>query len=524
MLVKKEDLYLFGLALMAIGLPVSEFLMSLSIMLLALAWLVNGPKKVQWQAIKQNKLVWASSILFLIPLVSFLWTDNYDYALNDLRIKLPLLLVPFFIASYSLSERNFFILLALLIGSTFVGTIILYGNYQLNLAGKHVNIREISIFISHIRFSLIIDINIYILIYAAIKWRNRYSIIAIVIALWFIYFIFFLGSGNGFIGLLVIFLFGIFLLLFKSSYKKLAYSILLVFISFCIYILYLSHLSYKSHFVAKSEPYNEMKDLVKKGADYFSLKNDYQLENGYYIWRNISNLELQKEWKERCDPKYIEFDAQGQDVYGTLVRYLTSKALTKDSLGVHQLTMEDIENIQNGDISVNQHQWNNLQLRIDQLFYQMMAHYYQDDPGNKPFLQRIYYWFGAIEIIKTNPILGVGVGDIQIEFDKYFKSELKSLGNQYWHHTHNQYLTYFVISGVIGFLLFIWAVFYPLTLYIKRNSILALAQIILLISFLSEDTLETQPGVTLYVLFAAMAISLFSYKDKELTSTEDPLP
>jgi hypothetical protein len=286
----------------------------------------------------------------------------------------------------------------------------------------------------------------------------------------------------------------------------------------------LSHLSYQSHFVAKNEPYNEMKEVIKKGADYFSLKNDYQLENGYYIWRNISNPELRKEWKERCDPEYTEFDAQGEEVYGTLIRYLTSKALTKDSAGIHQLSVEDIENIQNGDISVNQHEWNNLQLRIDQLFYQMMAHYYQDDPGNKPIVQRIYYWFGAIEIIKANPVLGVGVGDIQVEFDKYFKSELKSLGNQYWHHTHNQYLTYFVISGVIGFLLFLWAVFYPLKLYIKRNSILALAQIILLISFLSEDTLETQPGVTLYVLFAALAISLFSYKDKALISTEDPLP
>jgi len=520
MLLKKADLYLVGLAMMAIGLPVSEFLMSLSFMILALAWLINGPKKTQWNAVKNNKLVWTGLILFLIPLVSFLWSENEGYALHDLRIKLPLLLIPFFIASYELKERNFFILLALLIGSTFVGSIILYINYHYFQSDKHQDLREISIFISHIRFSLILDICIYILIYAAIKWRNKYSIIAILMAMWFIYFIFFLGSGNGFIALLVIFIFGIALLLFKSPYKKLSYTIGLLFFAFSAYILYLSNHSYRSHFVVKNESYNDSKKVVKKGSDYFSLSNDKQLENGYYIWRNISNPELEKEWKAICSPEFIEVDASGQDIEGTLIRYLTSKALTKDSAGVHQLAKQDIENIQNGNYNYQQNEWNNLELRIDQLFYQLMAYYYQNDPGNKPFLQRVYYWRAAIEIIASNPFYGVGVGDIQVEFNKYFASEVKELDQKYWHHTHNQYLTYFVISGIFGFLAFLWAVFYPLSMYIKRNSILALAQIVLLFSFLSEDTLETQAGVTLYVLFLALAIALFNEKDERL-KTED---
>ncbi len=524
MLLKKSDLYLVGLAIMAIGLPVSEFLMSISFMILALAWLINGPKKVQWNAVKNNKLVWTGLILFLIPLVSFLWTENVSYALNDLRIKLPLLLIPFFIASYELKERNFFILLALLIGSTFVGSVILFINYHYFLAEKHQDLREISIFISHIRFSLIIDICIYILIYAAIKWRNKYSIIAIVMALWFIYFIFFLGSGNGFIALLTIFIFGIVLLLFKSPFKKLSYAIAILFFAFSAYILYLSNNSYRSHFVAKNEAYNDFKPLVKKGSNYFSLPNDKQLENGYYIWRNISNPELEKEWKAVCSPEFIKTDATGQDIEGTLTRYLTSKALTKDSIGVHQLSKQDIENIQSGNYNYQQHEWNNLELRIDQLFYQLMAHYYQKDPGNKPLLQRMYYWRGAIEIIASKPILGVGVGDIQDEFDMYFASEVKEMDQKYWHHTHNQFLTYFVISGIFGFLAFLWAVFYPLSIYIKRNSILALAQIVLLISFLSEDTLETQPGVTLYVLFLSLAIALFNEKNKDEGSSTDGRP
>ena len=77
MYLRKADLYFYGLALMAIGLPVSEFLMSLSMFLLAIAWLLNGPKKIQLSAFKKNKLAWSGVILFLIPFVSLLWTSDY---------------------------------------------------------------------------------------------------------------------------------------------------------------------------------------------------------------------------------------------------------------------------------------------------------------------------------------------------------------------------------------------------------------------------------------------------------------
>ena len=87
------------------------------------------------------------------------------------------------------------------------------------------------------------------------------------------------------------------------------------------------------------------------------------------------------------------------------------------------------------------------------------------------------------------------------------------MGNEYWYHTHNQYLTYFVIGGIFGYLLFMWAVFYPLSLYFRKNILLLLVQLVILFSFITEDTLETQPGVTMYVLFLAMAISLFKKEE-----------
>jgi hypothetical protein len=328
-------------------------------------------------------------------------------------------------------------------------------------------------------------------------------------AVWFIYFIFFLGSGNGFIGLLTILVFGVFYLLLRYPNRKIKFGIILVFLVYSSYIIYLSIVSYRSHFVLKDDPYNSMPQ--SKSKLYYSKPNDQQLENGFLIWRNIANKQLKEQWEEISDPEFHDNDIKGQAIRGTLIRYLTSKALTKDSIGIHSLTDQDIKNIQNGDYHFEQADWNNLHLRIDQFFYQLMSYYYKNNPSGKPFLQRIFYWKGAVSIISENPILGVG-GDIQNEFNSYFKSEANNLGDQYWRHSHNQYLTYFVVGGLIGFIAFLWAVFYPLWIYRKENIILVLAQLVLLISFISEDTLETQPGVTMYVLFLAFGITLLNGK------------
>lgn len=510
MYLRKADLYFYGLALMAIGLPVSEFLMSLSMFLLAIAWLLNGPKKIQLSAFKKNKLAWSGVILFLIPFVSLLWTSDYEFALHDLRIKLPLLLIPIFISASFISKKQFYILLGLMVGSAFVGSVILFVNYQINLKGELVNIRDISIFISHIRFSLIINISIYILLYAIYKWRNKYAFVALGMCIWFVYIIFFLGSGNGFIGLIALFIFSIFVFYREVENRRITYVIGAASLLFASYLIYLSVLSYSSYFIVKDDAYNKQEIFSEKNAGYFSLLEDEQLENGYYIWRNVSNKQMLIAWEKIGGTEFQKSDMKDQPILGTLTRYLTSLALPKDSSGVYQLSSKDIENIQMGYFHYDQYKWNNLHLRVEQFFYQLMAFRYQSDHGNKPFLQRFYYWGAAFEIIESNPVFGVGAGDIKTEFNRFFESNKTKIGEGYRYTTHNQYLTYFVSAGIIGFILFIIAVFYPLSVYIKRNYILSFAQLILLISFIAEDTLETQPGVTMYVFFIALGIALFN--------------
>jgi hypothetical protein len=514
-----------GMAIMAMGLPVSEFLMSISIFVLAGAWLLNGPKKVQWQSFKNNKIAWITSLIFFIDVVGLINTSDYNYAFSDLRIKLPLLLVPIFIAPAKFTKKEFSAILAIFVGATLVGTIICFTNYQINLKDNLFNIRDISIFISHIRFGLMINIAIVILVYYVVTLRNKLSIVLSFIAIWLIYFLVFLGSVNGFIIFTLSIVIGIFVLIYKSPFKRLGIAFGFLLIIIAGYLSIMSYKAYSSYFVPKKVAYNNPDNILKKtkdGHNLISNRKSKQLQNGFYVWRNISRKEIKKEWKKRADVKYHENDIKDQMVAGTLIRYLTSKGLPKDAEGMASLSEQDITNIEMGYTDYRREHWNNLELRVDQFYYQLSAMVNQKNPGGKPFVQRIYYLEASFFIIKNNFFTGVGTGDIQNAFEKYYNDTHTNMPSKYWVRTHNQYLTYFITNGILGFLFFIYATTFPLIRFIKSSFILAISQFILLFSFLSEDTLESQPGATLYIFIIALGI-VFIHNENRITKTSDPL-
>jgi len=120
-----------------------------------------------------------------------------------------------------------------------------------------------------------------------------------------------------------------------------------------------------------------------------------------------------------------------------------------------------------------------------------------------------------LTIINNNLITGVGTGDIQDEFDNYYRQDQSELKSQYRVRTHNQYLTFFITLGIFGFIWFLYATIYPLLLFSRINLILFVSQMVLLLSFLTEDTLETQPGVTLYAFIIALGILAINSKKPE---------
>ena len=97
---------------MLLGLPTSRFLMSISQFILLGAWISYGIELVleegahpgiKWPLVLFGKLfsgLWRQkeALIFLsiigIHIIGMLWTQDYAYGFRDLRIKLPMLLLP----------------------------------------------------------------------------------------------------------------------------------------------------------------------------------------------------------------------------------------------------------------------------------------------------------------------------------------------------------------------------------------------------------------------------------------------
>src|SRR5690349_17393390 len=191
---------------MLIGLSSSNFLMSLSQMILGANWLLEGNYVQKTKRFLTNKAALIFCGIYVLHLVGMLYSSDLQYGLKDLRIKLPLLILPFIIASSKpIKATDLEKLMLLFVGAVFVCTLIstavLFGftSIQVN------DIRDISIFISHIRFSLLICLSAFVLgwfIYKK-KFNKRVEIALTILILWLITFLFLLKSITGIITLFI---------------------------------------------------------------------------------------------------------------------------------------------------------------------------------------------------------------------------------------------------------------------------------------------------------------------------------
>jgi O-antigen ligase len=118
---------------------------------------------------------------------------------------------------------------------------------------------------------------------------------------------------------------------------------------------------------------------------------------------------------------------------------------------------------------------------------------------------RIAIWEVAVDLVKKEPIFGYGTGDIK---DVLMK-EYEERGYTFLHYkklnAHNQYIQAVIGLGIIGLLVFLWSVFYPIRRIVKGRNILYAGFLFLVtFNFFTESVLETQAGVVFYALFNAL--------------------
>ena len=109
--------YLLGLLMVAVGLTLSPFLMGMSQFCLVLVWLVDaftppfkgaGGIKHKLSQFIHNKAAVLLVAFYLMHVVGLLWTSDFQYALKDFRVKLPILVMPFVLSSMEPLDRKRF--------------------------------------------------------------------------------------------------------------------------------------------------------------------------------------------------------------------------------------------------------------------------------------------------------------------------------------------------------------------------------------------------------------------------------
>ena len=147
------------------------------------------------------------------------------------------------------------------------------------------------------------------------------------------------------------------------------------------------------------------------------------------------------------------------------------------------------------------------------------SEYQKDEKGaSYSDSERMLSYKGALSIIKSSPLLGVGYGDVRTEVKDYYKKEAQR--PDLYKLPHSQYLTYLSGVGIIGFLIFLFGFYGPVIASYKRYSkenILFVGLLLLLylnysLSFFVENSLDRSMSVAFF-LFLVLPIlrSLPSY-------------
>jgi len=152
-----KNIFLFGLILLAVGIPISRFLVSVSQFILLGNWIVELNFVEKWNQLKKSKAFWSFTGIFLFYAAGLLWTEDYTYGIKDIRIKLPMLWLPvLFFTSPKLSKKEYHTVLhffiAGVVAASFWSMLVYFGLTKIKIH----DIRDISRFESHIRFSLMI--------------------------------------------------------------------------------------------------------------------------------------------------------------------------------------------------------------------------------------------------------------------------------------------------------------------------------------------------------------------------------
>jgi len=171
----RRPAFFLSITAMLAGLLFSRALLSSGLIFFVVVSLLQGRISQRLKNFFRSPLLWSMSLLFVLPALSGVWSDDHSQWLQILRIKLPLLLLPICFAG----ENNFrfkdwtmisFVFLVLMFAAICQSS---WGYVQNTAATNAAYLKaytmETPLGNDHVRFSLLVAIAIFAIIFLLVK-------------------------------------------------------------------------------------------------------------------------------------------------------------------------------------------------------------------------------------------------------------------------------------------------------------------------------------------------------------------
>ena len=493
--------YLFGIMALAVAMPLSHFVMGLACFLLFLNWIAEWNWREKRIRLRKNRQGLWFAAFYLVYAIGLIRVTDWGAAGKEMLTKLPFLLSPLVvITSKPLRSNELRSVFTVFIFATLFGCCWNFGYAQTHTLD---NIREMSRFIDHIRFSLCVVLSIVFCIYHLqhpLNHKTIFNYIYLIISILLAFYLLYAQTLSGIFILMVIALCYVIHLIENQKNTKTKWALGglmgLLLTAAVVYTLYITY----DYFHVK-EPTPDRTALTASGNPY-TFEDNPMVENGHYIEYYVCKEELQTAWTMRSDSMYDDLTA------ATLTRYLNSLGLRKDSAAVMSLSDNDIRNIEHKTANVYYTHSGSLRRALYETYFGLTLYEKHGVINESSMLERIELWRASWQIIREHWLLGVGIGQQREALDHQLELQHSPIADKKKNRgSHNQFLTFWMAAGIIPLLYFCFFLVYPFVEMKKRITFVYIALILLLVlSMLVEDTLNAQTGRMMFTIFVPLLL------------------
>ncbi len=491
------------LCILVFVMPVSTYIMSAIQLAMGGVWLITGHYKEKVLRFWRNRPALIFAGIYMVYVIGLIWSNDLAQGfIKDLRDKLPTLTLTILVASSRpLSLKQAHILLLLFSLSVTITSFIGFGIF---LSGNYTDFRDISPFISHYYYSLMVLLTVFLLPWMVkrLSLSEKYYHASLIISGWLFFFLFILSSLQALLCLAGIVMFLLFR--FIGSDQKKLYRMLTASLVFTAMAAALGTSVYLYNMVSAevSVKPDSLYERTALGNPYTHAFDNNLRENGHYVYYFVAREELQEAWNERSDYEFEGSDNTGHELYATLYRYMASKGLRKDREGFAKMAPDDIRAVEQGIPNYRYVEWPRFVTRIHGSFWEVYWYRQTGNPTGHTLSQRLELWKASWLAFKSKPLIGWGTGDVFIAVD-YGLTSLDSKLENYRMKPHNQYLVLLLNLGVVGTIaVFLLYFFFVKTTGVQKFLPYNIFLVMMLVAMIGNNPFDVQTGQTIFVFFS----------------------